>query len=199
MSLVRHMGIKKEIGSRLVVVFMSIPDRQDHALVIEVDGLPDLVRDEVLEIVHSSEGQSTSNLAEVMSKKTMRSGDNGISAIQFLHNRGYLKAMPTDQIIMTPTPTDHKLLSEINDIINGKQIKSSDNKESSDIQYISTKNSETVTVTADMLYEQAKKMISEANVLIEAAKSMSNSSAQENFDHGAVTEKKTRGRPKKNS
>ena len=196
MTMTRHMAIKKEIGSRLMVVMMSLPEKPDQALVVEVDGLPDLVRDELLELVQSKEAQDCMSLADVLVKKTLRSGDLAISALQFLHNRGYLKPIATNHVIMTPTPQNHMLLSEINDAVNGTTTTEKKDTVGQELsEHTAEKCTSTPTLCAADLHKKANEMMDMAKAMLELANNMKGTEDKE-AQPNIKGIKKTRGRPR---
>ena len=98
----KHVGKLSQTDTRCVVVMMQIPGREDHALIVESDSLPDRWHQPVMEIIESSECQGDTNAANVMGRRLMP--DTGKSVLTTLHDAGLLKATPVDRIIMVPTP-----------------------------------------------------------------------------------------------
>lgn len=99
----RHIGKILNTGSRCVVVFMQIPSREDHALILTIDNLPDRIEQAVMDIVDSSEGQGDPVLANVLNRRFMP--DMGSQTVLMaLHNLGLLVAVPVDNVVMLPQP-----------------------------------------------------------------------------------------------
>jgi hypothetical protein len=98
----RHIGKMANTDQRLVVVFMQIPDREDHALVIPTDTLPARYEQAVMEILESTEGQAEESLANILSRRLMP--DTGKPVLQALHDGNMLKAVPIANILMMPMP-----------------------------------------------------------------------------------------------
>lgn len=101
-GLKRHVGQIKNTGQRCVVVFMQLPERPDHALVIPTDSLPDRVEHAVMQILESPEGQANPCLAHVMNARLMP--EMGRSVLRYLHETGRLQAVPIDNMVMLPMP-----------------------------------------------------------------------------------------------
>lgn len=109
----RHVAKMANTDQRLVVVFMQIPGREDHALVIPTDTLPARYEQAVMEILESPEGQAEETLANVLSRRLMP--DSGKPVLQALHEGRMLLAMPVANIMMMPMPNMPFPLSSILD------------------------------------------------------------------------------------
>src|ERR1700691_4325070 len=112
MNIKKHVGKIKSTDRRCVVVYTQIPGMIDHALIIDTDALPDKFHDGLMEIVDSSAGQESINLAEVLSRK-QSIVDQGVDFLYSLHFRNMLQRQPIDNIIMLPMPHYSMPLSEI--------------------------------------------------------------------------------------
>lgn len=99
MAFIKHVGNHKGTNTRLSVVFLSLPDDKENALVVYSDSLPEKYHDDFMSAVESREGQSSAQLYEVLSRKVFHNGNNMLDT---LHKEGLMKKMPTEQIIMTP-------------------------------------------------------------------------------------------------
>lgn len=109
---IKHVGRSSGTGQRLSVVFMSLPDDPENALVVFSDSLPERYHDAFMEAIESPEGQNTNNLYEVLGRKVFW---HGKTMLDTLHIEGHLKKVATDQIIMTPNTQTNVALNEIND------------------------------------------------------------------------------------
>jgi uncharacterized membrane protein (UPF0127 family) len=98
----RHVGKMSNTDQRLVIVFMQIPGREDHALVIPTDTLPARYEQAVMEVLESPEGQAEETLANTLDRRLMP--NNGKSILRSLHEDGYLKPVPIANILMLPMP-----------------------------------------------------------------------------------------------
>ena len=117
MAFIKHIGTHKGTNQRLSVVFLSIPEEKDNALVVYSDSLPDKYHDDFMSAVESPEGQSSRELYEVLTRKLFWHGG---TMLDTLHNEGLLVKMPTSTIIMTPNgqtsiPLD-ELIEQMSDI-----------------------------------------------------------------------------------
>lgn len=98
----RHVGRMKNTDARLVVVFMQIPGRKSHALVVPTEGLPGRYEQNLMALVESNEGQSSENLADVLGRRFLP--DSNTPFLQSLHENGLLQAVPIDNVVMFPLP-----------------------------------------------------------------------------------------------
>lgn len=110
--MIKHVG--KHNSKKVVVVFRKIPDAEHMALVVYSDLLPRLIHDEVMKALESAPGQNTMELNEVLFRTTMGDGTN---CLHTLHNQGFLKKVPTNQILITPNAQSSVRLDELNDLL----------------------------------------------------------------------------------
>jgi len=98
--MMKHIGKMKNNGARIVVAYRTIPGDSGHALVVGTGSLGQSYHDTLMELVESVEGQQANELAEILAVRKFPDGNN---MLQWLHNRGQLKKVPTAGILMTPT------------------------------------------------------------------------------------------------
>jgi hypothetical protein len=102
MSFKKHVGRLKNTDRRCVVVMTQIPGREDHALVVDTDALPDRFHDALMHLVESHEGQSVMELHTLLSRRILP--DFGVDMLNALHNAHALSPVPINNIIMFPQP-----------------------------------------------------------------------------------------------
>lgn len=107
----RHVGKLSNTDLRCVIVFMQIPNREDHALVVTTDNLPPRFEQALLDVVDSPEGQAETVLANVLSRRMMP--DSTKTLLQAMHEAGVLRAVPVTQVIMLPEPNRPYPLADI--------------------------------------------------------------------------------------
>ena len=100
-GMTKHVGVVTNTGKNVVVAFMTLPDDENNALVIDVDALPDTFNESLRRIVESEEGQNSKNLADVLGRRMSPDGSNLTLLIKF-HQAGRLQKVPVDLITMTP-------------------------------------------------------------------------------------------------
>lgn len=100
-EITKHVGKLKNTDRRIVVVYMQIPGREDHALVIDTDALPARYHDDLMSIVQG-EGQHSTVLADILGRRIMPY--TGVDMLSTLHSAGAMQAVPVSNIIMLPNP-----------------------------------------------------------------------------------------------
>ena len=119
MSFKKHVGRLKNTDRRCVVVMTRIPGRDDHALVVDTDALPDRFHDALMHLVDSHEGQNVMELHTLLSRRILP--DFGVDMLNALHNARAMQAVPIDNIIMFPQPHSPVPLSLIVEMIDKDQ------------------------------------------------------------------------------
>lgn len=110
--MMKHIG--KHNNKKVVVVFRKIPGDDHLALVVYGENIPSQIHDDVMRVVEGLVGQQEHEFATALHRSVLTDGRNALSA---LHSEGYLKKVPTNQIIMTPTSTSTVRLDELNSIV----------------------------------------------------------------------------------
>lgn len=106
----KHIGRHKGTGQRLSVVFMTLPEEKDQALVVYSDQLPDKYHDNFMAAIESPECQGAKVLYEGLQRKVFW---NGNPMLDTLHKEGFLKKVPTSAVVMMPTPQQQVPLDDI--------------------------------------------------------------------------------------
>lgn len=115
MSFKKHVGRLKSTDRRCVVVMTSIPGREDHALIVDTDALPDRFHDALMHLIESHEGQNVMELHTLLSRRILP--DFGVDMLNALHNARALQPEPVSNIIMYPAPHSPVPLSLIVEMI----------------------------------------------------------------------------------
>jgi hypothetical protein len=187
----KHIGKLKNTGSKVVVIFRTVPGESDRALVMETATLPDSYHDSLMKLLESDQGQGTYEFGEIMFTRTFPDGRNMLTSSQ-QDNR--IHKVPTDLVLMTPTTSTEISLDQLNVMIaeqkncsiddlctfvsggvkrSAEQIEKNINESSVD-QKISEKQSEVLTdkdlarsyrSQADSLYKEAAKLRKQADEL----------------------------------
>jgi hypothetical protein len=110
----KHIGKLKNTGSKIVVVFRTVPGESDRALVMETATLPDSYHDSLMNLIESDQGQESYEFGEIMFTRTFPDGRNMLTSAQ-QDNR--LHKVPTDIVLMTPTPSTEISLDQLNVMI----------------------------------------------------------------------------------
>ena len=110
----KHIGKMRNTGSKVLVVFRTLPGESNTALVLPVAQLPDSYHDSIMAVVESDEAQQAFEFGETMFARMFPDGRPMLRAMQS-DNR--LHKVQTDQVIMTPTPTSEVPLDQLNVLI----------------------------------------------------------------------------------
>lgn len=111
-EMIKHVG--KHNQKKVAIVYKQVPDEDHMCLVVYTESLPSRVHDEIMGVLESAAGQSAKDLADALFRHVMADGVNCLSAI---HRAGYMKKVPTNQVIVTPTSKSSCRLDELNDIL----------------------------------------------------------------------------------
>jgi hypothetical protein len=110
--MIKHVG--KHNNKRIVLLWRRVPNEGHMALVTYSDTLPRLIHDEVMKALESPIGQNAKELSDVLFRTTMADGRN---ALEVLHKEGFIKKVPTSQVLITPTAKSSVRLDELNGIL----------------------------------------------------------------------------------
>jgi hypothetical protein len=110
----KHVGKMKNNNAKVAVVYRTLPGDSGSALVVGTGTLPESWHDSLMNLIQDVSGQQANELADILS---VRKFPDGSSMLESLHNRGHLKKVPTNGVIMTPAAGATVLLSELNQLI----------------------------------------------------------------------------------
>lgn len=110
--MIKHVG--KHNQKRVAIVYRTVPDEDHMALVVYSESLPMMVHDEVMKVIESEVGQNAKELADALFRTTMADGTNCLTT---LHKGGWLKKVPCNQVIVTPTAKSTCRLDELNNLL----------------------------------------------------------------------------------
>lgn len=110
--MIKHVG--KHNQRKVAIVYRQVPDETHMALVMYTDTLPMMVHDEAMKVLESEVGQNSKELADALFRHIMPDGTNCLTHI---HKAGYLKKVPCNQVIVTPTAKSTVRLDELNDML----------------------------------------------------------------------------------
>lgn len=111
--MLKHIG--KHNDRKVVVLYRQVPNEDHMCLVVYSDLLQRLVHDEIMKTLESPSGQAAENLADALWRNIMADGRN---TLEVLHKEQFIKKIPTNQVIMTPTTKANVRLDELNSILN---------------------------------------------------------------------------------
>jgi hypothetical protein len=175
MTMLKHIGRKKDSGVKLAVIFMSLQDEPDQCLVADIDSLNDTLKEDLMDAISSTEGQNSRNLYDLLYRRANRG--TGTSILESLHNNRSLIKLKTDDVIMTPSKTDTIVLTELNNLIR-KINEGTEGKDDAVIEYERNirkqqveemQEDEKSTIGKNLLI-QAEEFEIQANMLLQEAK-----------------------------
>ena len=110
--MIKHVG--RHNNKKIVLLWRKVPNETHMALVLYSDTLPRMIHDEVMKQLESPVGQNAKELSDVLFRTVMADGRNCLEA---LHREGFIKKVPTAQILITPTTKSSVRLDELNSIL----------------------------------------------------------------------------------
>jgi len=110
----KHVGKMKNNAARIAIVYRTLPGDPLSALVVGTTGLPDAYHDSLMSLIESDAGQQANELADVLSVRRFPDGD---PMLGWLHNRGHLKKVPTNMVLMTQNAKSQIQLDDLNKMI----------------------------------------------------------------------------------
>jgi hypothetical protein len=110
--MIKHVG--KHNNKKLVVLWRKTPGEDHMCLVAYSDTLPRLIHDELMKALESPIGQNAKDFSDVLFRTTMADGRN---ALEVMHREGFIKKVPTSQVLITPTAKSSVRLDELNTIL----------------------------------------------------------------------------------
>ncbi len=111
MADLKHIGRYKKSKRKCAVVFRTLPDDPDSALVCQTENLKDEDHDTLMNLIESNAGQTAHELADAMQRTPLT--DGSIMLARF-HTAGNLVKVSTADIEMTPNTQVAIGLDEIN-------------------------------------------------------------------------------------
>ena len=114
MKNLKHIAKMRNTGSKVLVVFRTLPGESNSALVLPTAQLPDSYHDAIMTLVESEEAQQAFELGEIMFTRMFPDGRPMLRSMQA---DGRLAKVETDLVIMTPTPQSEISLSQLNVLI----------------------------------------------------------------------------------
>jgi hypothetical protein len=110
--MIKHIG--KHNNKKIVLLWRKTPNEDHMALVLYSDTLPRMIHDEVMKAVESPIGQNATDFSDVLFRTIMADGRN---ALEVIHREGFIKKVPTSQVLITPTAKSSVRLDELNSIL----------------------------------------------------------------------------------
>ncbi len=110
----KHIGRLKNTGTKVLVVFRTLPGESNSALILPVNQLSDSYHDALMQLVETDQAQETFELGEIMFIRHFPDGRPMLTAMQ---QDGRLQKISTDMVHMTPTINAAIPLDQLNVLI----------------------------------------------------------------------------------
>jgi hypothetical protein len=110
--MMKHVG--KHNNKKIVLLWRRVPNEDHMALVTYSETLPRLIHDDLMKALESAIGQNAKDFSDVLFRTTMGDGRN---ALEVLHREGFIKKVPCNQVLITPTAKSSVRLDELNTIL----------------------------------------------------------------------------------
>ena len=110
--MIKHVGRHNE--QKVAIVFKTLPNDPNHALVVYSDTLPTFMHDGLMNILESTNGQAANDLSEELDKHTLADGRN---ILQALHTDGYLTKVETRHVVVEANSKSGVRLDELNKML----------------------------------------------------------------------------------
>ena len=100
------------------MVFRELPNDTENALVVDTSTLLDRYHDGLMSAIESLEAQNNNDCYDVLNRKYFFDGE---SILQTLHRKNWLKKLPVENVILTPSPGKSVTLKEHNEALRVSQ------------------------------------------------------------------------------
>ena len=114
MQTLKHVGKIKNTGTKIAVIFRTLPGESNAALVLPISQLPDSYHDALMQLIETDQAQQAFELGEMM---FVRMFPDGRPMLQAMQADKRLQKVSTDLIIMTPTASNEVPLDQLNVLI----------------------------------------------------------------------------------
>lgn len=190
--MIKHIG--RHNNKKVIILYREVPEEAHMCLVTYSDALPRKYHDTIMPILESQAGQAAEVFAEALHRNLLHDGRNILGS---LHKEGFIKKVPTNQVIVTATPTSQVRLDELNSIItemkkgeeaikkmadidSNRGLKGSNPNAKQEAQYVADQFAQSESGVLDDSYfakqnlDQATKMRAEAEGLLKEAARLEN-------------------------
>ena len=110
--MLKHVG--RHGDRKVAILFREVPGEEHMCLVVYPETMPTHIHNSIMATLESAPGQAATNLSEVLHRSLL---PDGRAQLEALHREGMIKKIPTNQVIVTPTPQSNVKLDEMNKII----------------------------------------------------------------------------------
>lgn len=108
----KHVG--EHNGKKVVIVQRTIPEEEHMCSVLYTQIIPSHYHDDIMRVLESAEGQQSDEFWMVLHRRPAQTGTNLLEAVA---REGYLKKVPTNQVIVKPNARSNIRLDELNKLL----------------------------------------------------------------------------------
>ena len=127
-KMIKHIG--KHGDRKVAIVFREIPGEEHMCLVVYPDTLPVAMHDALMRDIETPQSQQAENLGDSLFRSLFT---DGRPMLQTFHAEGMLKKVQTKQVVVTPNPSSHVNLGEMNNILRKMKLGESAIREMADL------------------------------------------------------------------
>jgi len=110
--MIKHVG--KHGDRKVAVIFREIPGEAHMCLLVYTETLPVAMHDALMRAIETDHAQQSDMLGEALDREMF---SDGRPMLATLHAENMMKKVQTKQVTMTPNPSSHVNLEEMNGII----------------------------------------------------------------------------------
>jgi hypothetical protein len=110
--MLKHIG--RHGDRKVAILWREVPGEDHMCLVVYPETLPTHIHNSIMSTLESPAGQQAISLADVLHRNLL---PDGRAQLEALHREGMIKKIPTNQVIVTPTPQSSVKLDELNKIV----------------------------------------------------------------------------------
>jgi hypothetical protein len=110
--MIKHVG--RHGDRKVAIVFREVPGEEHMCLLVYTDTLPVAMHDTLMRVIEGPVSQNADSLSDVLFRELF---NDGRPMLQTLHAEGMLKKVQTKQVVVTPNPSSHVNLEEMNTIL----------------------------------------------------------------------------------
>jgi hypothetical protein len=126
--MIKHVG--RHGDRKVAIVFREIPGEEHMCLVVYTETLPVSMHDSLMRAIESPTSQTAENLGDSLFRELF---SDGRPMLQTFHAEGMLKKVQTKQVVVTPNPSSHVNLEEMNEILRKMKLGESAVRELADL------------------------------------------------------------------
>lgn len=126
--MIKHVG--RHGDRKVAIIFREIPGEEHMCLLVYTETLPVAMHDALMRAIEKESSQLAENLGDALFRELF---SDGRPMLQTFHSEGMLKKVQTKQVTVTPNPSSHVNLEEMNTIVRKMKLGDEAIKEMADL------------------------------------------------------------------